>query len=554
MLVGEGWALDEGGEGARVACNLVAVPAYTAGVDVANGPMMFQPAPNPDDYFTAASLFQAAQLFPAQVKAADAIHTTLSASEVSTNKVVQAGASAGFTWLNCGVKVNFLGEPDYTPFAERFKSCGAQLVFTNQPPGPLTYNFLTAMNNLSYHPIILGEADVYGPAMAQWNTAGLGDNVYVRQAFQPLENAPVVPAVQQYLSIVHASGGKVGQLGEQAASAFLLWATAAKSCGSDAHPAVHGRRPVQDPQVGRWWAAGSCRPGSQHAAGLRDAREADGHDLGPVLPEDTGADGLQPELRVHITGPRRGRRSERTGCRPSSSTQASSSPRHRIRRLSSTSDSRPAPRRGAGAARPLTREMIIAATAELLRVEPQSPPTMARVAEAVSASPMALYRHFRDRDDLMLAVTRHVLTSQASRLPKNASWQEELRAWMLENYRQARAYPQLMQLSLGGDATVWLGDAAVLVRILEHAGIPAATCRSRCTGRRPRPSATASWPQACRRSCPRAGLYAALAELPDADAALLAPILPAMPGGDEGFDVVIEATIAAVAHWIAPPS
>jgi hypothetical protein len=217
----------------RVGCNLVAVPAYTAGVDIANGPMMYQPAPNPDDYFTAASLFQMANLFPQQVKAADALHTNISASEVSTAKVIQGGTAAGFNWLNCGVKVNFTGEPDYTPFAQQFKSCGAQLVFSNQPPGPLTENLLTAMDRVSYHPLILGEADVYGPALAQWNTAGFGDNIYVRQAFQPLENASVVPAVQQYLTTVHASGGKVGQLGEQATSAFLLWATAAKSCGSN---------------------------------------------------------------------------------------------------------------------------------------------------------------------------------------------------------------------------------------------------------------------------------------------------------------------------------
>ena len=233
MVVGEGWVLDEGAEAQRVACNLVAVPAYTAGVDIANGPMMFQPIPNPDDFLPAASLFQAAQLWPAQVKAADAIHTTISASEVSTAKVTQAGMVAGFTWLNCGVKVNFGGEPSYTPFAERFKSCGAQLVFTNQPPGPLTYNFIQAMDQLSYHPIILGEADVYSPAMAQWNTSGLGDNVYVRLAVQPLENASFVPAVEQYVSMVKAGGGKVGPLGEQAASAFLMWATAAKTCGSN---------------------------------------------------------------------------------------------------------------------------------------------------------------------------------------------------------------------------------------------------------------------------------------------------------------------------------
>ena len=232
MLVGEGWALDEAGEQFRVGCNLPAVPAYTAGVQVSNAPEMFQPVPNPDDYLPASSLFQIARLFPAAVKAAAPLNTTLSASQVSIAKVVQAGKKAGFDWVDCNVTVNFLGEPDYKPFASRFESCGDKLIFTNQPPGPLTYNFLTAMDQLGYHPIVLGEADVYGVAMAQWNTAGFGNNVYVRLAVQPLENASAVPAVSRYTSIVQSSGGKVGPLGEQAASAFLLWATAAKDCGS----------------------------------------------------------------------------------------------------------------------------------------------------------------------------------------------------------------------------------------------------------------------------------------------------------------------------------
>jgi len=210
-------------------------------------------------------------------------------------------------------------------------------------------------------------------------------------------------------------------------------------------------------------------------------------------------------------------------------------------------------RRGRGRVPRLTRELIITATAELLRAEPQTPPTMARVAEAVGASPMGLYRHFKDRDDLMLAVTRHVLTSQAARLPKNLSWQQELEAWMLENYRQARAYPQLMQLSLSGDATVWLGDAAVLVRILEHAGVPdetmpqalhwtATTTLGHCM-------VAASSP----RQLPTARLYAALSELPEAEAARLAPILAAMPrDSEEAFRLVIQATISSVAHFVTP--
>ena len=306
MLVGEGWALDEGAEQTRVGCNLVAVPAYTAGVDIANGPMMFQPAPNPDDYFPAASLYQAAKLWPAQVKAADALHTTLSASEVSIAKVVQAGTGAGFTWLNCGVKVNFTGEADYTPFAQRFKSCGAQLVFSNQPPGPLTYNFLTAMDRLGYHPIILGEADVYGPAMAQWNTAGIGNNVYVRQSFQPLENASVVPAVQQYLSIVKASGGKVGQLGEQAASAFLLWATAAKSCASD----LTRQCMVNTLAKIHQWDGGGLQavadPGANMPPSCGMLVKLTGTSWAQYYPKTIGQMECDPKYIVHITGAAQG--------------------------------------------------------------------------------------------------------------------------------------------------------------------------------------------------------------------------------------------------------
>ena len=57
--------------------------------------------------------------------------------------------------------------------------------------------------------------------------------MYVRAAFVPLEQASTNPAVKKYVDLVKASGGGIKQLGEQAMSGFLLWATAAKGCGSD---------------------------------------------------------------------------------------------------------------------------------------------------------------------------------------------------------------------------------------------------------------------------------------------------------------------------------
>jgi hypothetical protein len=233
MLVGEGWALDEAAEETRLECNLPAVPGFAVGPDFANGPEEFQSVPNPDDYVPASIYYQAAQLFPTQIKQADFLHTTLGATETSIAKAQDAEQAVGFHILNCGVKVAYTGEPNYQPFAQEFKTCGAQLIFTNSGPNAIFENFMTAMGQLGVHPIILAEENVYSPQLAAWNTAGLGNQIYAREAFQPLENASKVKALRDYEAVLAATGGMTSQLGEQSASSFLLWATEAKSCGSN---------------------------------------------------------------------------------------------------------------------------------------------------------------------------------------------------------------------------------------------------------------------------------------------------------------------------------
>ena len=128
--------------------------------------------------------------------------------------------------------MNYNGEANYTPFVQKLQTCGAQVVFNDATPGPTLYGALEAANQIGYNPIWLLDAAEYTEAFAQWNTSGLGNNVYVRIGFEPLEAAKVVPAVAQYLSVVKKSGGLTSALGEQATSSFLLWATEAKACGS----------------------------------------------------------------------------------------------------------------------------------------------------------------------------------------------------------------------------------------------------------------------------------------------------------------------------------
>jgi hypothetical protein len=233
MLVGEGFALDEAAEATRLGCNLTATPGYTVGPDVANAPEVYDALPNPVDYLPASIFYEAAKFFPQQVKAYDFLHTTLtSATEVGYTKAQPAATAAGWNKLNCGVTINYNGEPNYTPFAQKFKNCGVQVIYNNLPASPQLFGMMDAINQVGLHPIWVSAADDYSAEMAQWNTAGIANTMYVQTSFVPLEEANINPAVQKYENVVTADGGKVSLLGEQATSAFLLWATEAKACGS----------------------------------------------------------------------------------------------------------------------------------------------------------------------------------------------------------------------------------------------------------------------------------------------------------------------------------
>src|SRR5580692_9385132 len=232
MLVGEGFALDGSAEQTRLGCNLASVPGFTVSPVVANAYEMYQASPNPANASPVSIAYQGEKLFGSKTQHVGQYNSTLSTQESSMAKAVQAYTKAGWKFVNCPFQVNYNGEANYTPFVQKLQTCGARIVFNDATPGPTLYGALEAENQIGYNPIWLLDAAEYTEAFAQWNTGGLGNNVYVRIGFEPLEAAKVVPAVAQYLSVVKKSGGLTSALGEQATSSFLLWATEAKACGS----------------------------------------------------------------------------------------------------------------------------------------------------------------------------------------------------------------------------------------------------------------------------------------------------------------------------------
>jgi TetR/AcrR family tetracycline transcriptional repressor len=117
-----------------------------------------------------------------------------------------------------------------------------------------------------------------------------------------------------------------------------------------------------------------------------------------------------------------------------------------------------------------TPEQIVDAAVALVLAEPEEPLTMARVASAVGLTPMALYRHFKDRDELMDEVVGRILLERNAAIPREGPWQDQLRAWILGGLEYLVPCAQIVQVVFAGGSSRWLHDAATLARILEQAG------------------------------------------------------------------------------------
>ncbi len=234
MLVGQGFVLDASQEQTRIGCQLSTIPGFAVGTAFASGSGMQQPIPNPGDEEAVSSAYQIAKLFPDAVKKAAFAYADFPATTETRDKAAAGYPKAGWTFLNCDQHYNIAGESDWKPFASQLKSCGVQAVVWVGSPDPNMENFLNASKQVGFSPIWVTDPNQYTAAFAKWNgqNGGAADKVYVRQTNVPFELAGQVPAVKQYMDLVQKSHGTIGLLGEQSASAFLLWATGVKSCGA----------------------------------------------------------------------------------------------------------------------------------------------------------------------------------------------------------------------------------------------------------------------------------------------------------------------------------
>lgn len=233
MMVGQGFAGDEDIEADRVDCQLVMVPGFTLSSNANNAPMSYAPLPAPVDKLSVARAELTLETYPEAASfdfiGHDSPFTQLAEKRTESVMGAAGGASAG-----CGVVLKSAGGDNYRALVQRYQECGATVLFDQGTPTAATFSLLDAMRVEGYEPTILTDSTWYTDSVKAANVDGLTEGINVTMQFQPFENADEVPAVADYLAVMSSVEDSVtGLLGMQSTSAFLLWATAAKACGSD---------------------------------------------------------------------------------------------------------------------------------------------------------------------------------------------------------------------------------------------------------------------------------------------------------------------------------
>jgi len=96
----------------------------------------------------------------------------------------------------------------------------------------------------------------------------------------------------------------------------------------------------------------------------------------------------------------------------------------------------------------LDRETVVAAALEIADRDGLSGVTMARVAEALGGSPMSLYRHLQDKQELLDAVADLAVSQIPSLAHDDRSWRVRLEELAQESRRGVLRHPVVVELIL----------------------------------------------------------------------------------------------------------
>ncbi|QYG93637.1 ABC transporter substrate-binding protein [Iamia sp. SCSIO 61187] len=234
MLVGGGGVFDDTGQEERLGCLLPEIPAYQVSSAARGADLAVRPLPTALDELPIATFQYIEQRFPDSTGDVGFLTGNVPSTVVVDAQNQEAVESLGWD-ITYEAQYNAIGEASWTPFAQAMQSDGVRgLVYTGEPEN--FAKLLQAFDDISYE---LDWAVVGGNALdATFIEVGGASirNVFMLASVVPPFLAEENPATQQYLDLFeeHLPEGKSeALLGYNSFSAWLLFATAVKACGSE---------------------------------------------------------------------------------------------------------------------------------------------------------------------------------------------------------------------------------------------------------------------------------------------------------------------------------
>src|SRR5262245_16401344 len=123
-------------------------------------------------------------------------------------------------------------------------------------------------------------------------------------------------------------------------------------------------------------------------------------------------------------------------------------------------------RRSAGRQQ-LDREVIVAAAIELAAAG--EPVTFRALGTALGADPTAVYRHFRDKEELIQSVLDRLIVTTQQHIDEERSWREQLREGAIATFDVFAAHPHV-GVEASAVATGGPGELAAINWILTQLG------------------------------------------------------------------------------------
>jgi ABC-type branched-subunit amino acid transport system substrate-binding protein len=231
-LVGSMGILDDTGVDAWQACGLLNFTAATVGAKAATAKLMYPMTPIPADQQTIGGFHLFFDQHPDWAAAVGSLYANGAAGDREQHTYNEA-------ITNIGGKVVYTAEytqttSNWTPYVQAMKKAGVKFLFLNDTAN-VTAGIEQAMATLNWYPEIqISPSQLYDETTLQLAGKTI-KNYYTYIPTTPFEAAAQVPAVQQYLDLLqkYAPKAKKTFFGATAFSAWLLFAEAVKSCGSN---------------------------------------------------------------------------------------------------------------------------------------------------------------------------------------------------------------------------------------------------------------------------------------------------------------------------------